>query len=79
MKNCGQLSYYRNSSNHIDKYSSSYDELNKSKGKWYLSIGSKNVIKEMVDFYIMAEKLTLSASNMFHLSHYFSYSECKCN
>lgn len=78
MKNCDQLSYYRNSSNHIDKYSASYDELNRHKDKWYLSIGSRNVIKEMVDFYIMANKLTISASNMFHLSHYFSYSECKC-
>lgn len=77
MKNCGLLSYYRNSSNHIDKYSSCYDELNSHKDKWYLSIGSKNIIKEMVDFYIMANKLTISAANMFHLSHYFSYSECK--
>ena len=28
MKNCDKLSYYRNSSDHIKKYSSNYEELN---------------------------------------------------
>lgn len=79
MKNCNLLSYYRIKANHIgDKYILSYEELNAYKDKWYLSIGCKNVIKEMIDFFILADKLTQSASNMFHLSHYFSYSECKC-
>lgn len=77
MKNCDQLSYYRNKSHHINKYSSSFIELNEHKDKWYLSFGSKNVIKEMVEFYIEANTFTLSVSNMFQLSHYFSYSECK--
>ncbi len=79
MKNCGLLSYYREKAKQLDEiYLLSYEELNRNKDKWYLSIGSRNVIKEMTEFFIQANNLTLAARGMFHLSHYFSYSECKC-
>lgn len=80
MKNCGLLSYYRNKANHIDnKYILNFKELNAHKDKWYLLLGgSKHVIKEMIDFFVLANKLTHSASEMFHLNHYFSFSECEC-
>ena len=58
MKNCGLLSYYREKARQLDEiYLLSYEELNRNKDKWYLSIGSKNVIKEMTEFFIQANKI----------------------
>ena len=78
MKNCGNLQYYKDKDKHIEEaYHRSYEELETKKEKWYLSVSSKWIVQELVNFYKAANLLTVGIEPYFYITHYFAYSECE--